>query len=337
MMGNIDKNHINVGVIGLGLMGTSFIVTLLLSGHKVIAIAPQPQDLDYAPERIKSHLLLCAKAGLLNKPVENYLSDLVISEDYELLHSAHLVLECLIERLEIKKLIYKKIESIVSNHTVIASNTSAIPISVLQKYLLIPGRFLGIHWAEPSYLTRFMEITCGKNTDFKYAEWVYEIAHSWGKEPTLLRKDLRGFVTNRLMYAVYREGLHMVSNGEASLTDVDKAFRYDAGSWITLMGIFQRMDYTGLKDYAEIFRTLFPKLCNDDNVPPLMQQMVDKNAKGIQNLSGLYHYTEEEAQKWQEAFAVFNMEIYQLATKYSFKREKVKTVGSKAPITEDDF
>jgi 3-hydroxybutyryl-CoA dehydrogenase len=58
-----------------------------------------------------------------------------------------------------------------------------------------------------------MEITCGNSSDIKYADWVYELAHCWGKEPTLLRKDLRGFITNRLMYAVYREGLSLVEKG----------------------------------------------------------------------------------------------------------------------------
>lgn len=315
-MGNIEIKNINVGVVGLGLMGTSFIATLLLTGHKVIAIAPLAEDMDVAPDRINNHLLLCDKSGLLKMPVEEYLLQLVISEDYTLLHSCSLVLECVIEKPEIKKLVYGKIEAVVEADTLIASNTSAIPISDLQKYLVNPERFLGIHWAEPSYFTRFMEITTGKDTAIEHTEWVYKLAHYWGKEPTLLRKDIRGFITNRLMYAVYREGLSIVANGDATLEDVDKAFRYDAGSWMILMGIFRRMDFVGLKDYAEIFKTIFPKLCNDGNVPPLMQQMVDTDARGVQNLSGLYPYSEEEAKKWEEAFALFNVEIYQLAAKY---------------------
>jgi len=313
----MEINDINVGVVGLGLMGTSFITTLLISGHKVIGIAPLAEDMDVAPERIKNHLRLCRKSGLLSKPIEKYLLQLVISKDYTLLHSCKLVVECVIEKTEIKKAVYEKIELAVTSDTLIASNTSAIPISELQKYLIKPERFLGIHWAEPSYFTRFMEITRGEKTAIEYTEWVYKLAHFWGKEPTLLRKDLMGFVTNRLMYAVYREGLSIVANGDATLEDVDKAFRYDAGSWMTLMGIFRRMDFVGLKDYAEIFKTIFPQLCNDENVPPLMQQMVDTNAKGVQNLSGLYSYTEEEARRWEESFALFNLEIYQLATKYS--------------------
>jgi 3-hydroxybutyryl-CoA dehydrogenase len=315
-MGTIRTDDISVGVVGLGLMGSSFIASLLMAGNKVKAIAPQPEDMSLAPKRIHHHLSVCERAGLLCKPIEAYLERVVISEDYGELWSCDLVVECVIEIEEIKKSIYKKIEAVAGRDAVIASNTSAIPISELQKSLVHPDRFLGIHWAEPSYFTRFMEVTMGNSTDARHAEWVYELAHSWGKEPTLLRKDIRGFVTNRLMYAVYREGLSIVSKGEASLEDVDKAFRYDAGSWMTLMGVFRRMDFLGLKDHFEIFKRVFPQLCNDGHVPPLMQRMVDINAKGTKNLSGLYHYSREEAARWDEAFAIFNADIFQLAAAY---------------------
>jgi 3-hydroxybutyryl-CoA dehydrogenase len=244
------------------------------------------------------------------------LQQLIISEDYGELRTCDLVVECVIEIEEIKKSIYKKIEAVVDWDAVIASNTSAIPISELQKGLVKPDRFLGIHWAEPSYFTRFMEVTRGNSTAIEYAEWVYELAHFWGKEPTLLRKDIRGFVTNRLMYAVYREGLSLVTKGQATLEDVDKAFRYDAGSWMTFMGVFRRMDYLGLKDQFEVFKRTFPQLCNDGQVPPLMQKMVDIDAKGVKNLQGLYDYSEEEAARWDEAFASFNADIFQLAALY---------------------
>ncbi|MES2373355.1 MAG: 3-hydroxyacyl-CoA dehydrogenase family protein [Bacteroidota bacterium] len=321
-MGNIETDKITVGVVGLGLMGSSLITSLLIAGHDVKAIAPISDDMAAAPERITNHLAHCDKAGLLTKPIAAYVSQLVISEDYNQLSTCRLVLECVIEVLEVKKSVYQKIEAVVSNDTVIATNTSAIPISELQKYLANAERFLGIHWAEPSYFTRFLEITKGDHTAEQYSEWVYELAHYWGKEPTLLRKDIRGFITNRLMYAVYREGLNIVANDEATFEDVDKAFRYDAGSWMTLMGIFRRMDFMGLKDAYETYKRLSPQFCNSKEIPDVMQKMLDIDAKGTRNAKGLYNYSEEEARQWDEAFAVFNMEIYQLATQYPWKKEK---------------
>lgn len=323
---HINPGEIIVGVIGLGLMGSSIAVSLLIAGHEVNAIAPLQEDLAGAPERIKNHLVHCENSGLLCKPADAYMAQLTISEDYAVLKPCHVVLECVIEIPDIKSVVYRKIEAVVSLETVIASNTSAIPISELQELLTRPDRFLGIHWAEPSYLTRFMEITCGDQTSPQYADWIFELAHHWGKEPTLLRKDIRGFVTNRLMYAVYREGFSLVEKGEASLEDVDKSFRYDAGSWMTLMGLFRRMDFLGLKDYPEIFKNIFPALCNDKHVPALMQKMIEQKAKGTQNLKGLYQYSAEDARKLEEAFSLFNEDIYQLAMLYPSARENVSSV-----------
>jgi len=316
----INTNEIPIGVVGLGLMGSSVVTALLLAGHRVKAIAPMPPDMVSGPKRIREQLAHCERGGLLNEPAAWYLKHLEISDDYSALSSCQVVLECIIEEISIKESVYKKITDHVTVHTVIASNTSAIPISQLQKNISYPERFLGIHWAEPAYMTRFLEITCGSQTSARYANWIFELAHHWGKEPTLLRKDIRGFVTNRLMYAIYREMFSIVQKGEATIEDVDKAFRYDAGSWMTFMGVFRRMDFLGLKDFHRIFENVFPTLCNDEGVPELMQEMVRKKARGTLEARGLYTYTPEEARKWDEAFASFNEDIFKLAALYPYQR-----------------
>lgn len=316
MSENINTHNIPIGVVGLGLMGTSIATTFLLAGHQVIAIAPISEDMHHASAHIREQLLHCESSNLLSQPIEHYLTHLKISEDYSLLKDCQLVLECVIEKLPIKAEVYHKIANVVSENAVVASNTSAIPISLLQKHIPKPERFLGIHWGEPAYLSRFLEIICGEQTTLQHAEWAKKLAPYWGKEPTLLRKDIRGFVTNRLMYSVYREALTLIEEGETTLEDADKAFRYDAGSWFTLMGLFRRMDYNGLKDYPTIFHNLFPRLSNREDVPPIMQKLINEKARGTQNAKGLYPYTKEEARLWDEAFASFNRDIYHLAKEY---------------------
>lgn len=310
---------IEVGVVGIGLMGSSIIVSLLASGHRVKAIAPIPGDFVDAGEKIKDQLNNCFHAGLLKNSVSYYFNRLEISMNYNCLADCSLVMECVIEDIDIKNQVYKKITDAVSDSTIVASNTSAIAITLLQQLVSTPERFIGIHFAEPAYATRFMEITCGESTDAKYADWVFNLAHHWGKEPTLLRKDIKGFITNRLMYAVYREIFHLIDSEKTNMEDADKAFRYGVGSWITLMGLFRRMDYIGIADYAEIFKNLFPQLSNVDHVPGVMEKIVEENGRGIQNLKGLYHYTGKEAKEWERAFEAFNEEIFRLAALYPDK------------------
>lgn len=316
MNGKNNSSTFEIGVVGLGLMGTSIIVSLLVSGHPVIGIAPLPSDMDGALDRIHSQMNHADEAGLLSENVDYYLKRLHLTEDYSKLKSCSLVQECVTEVIEIKTEVYLKISQNTESTAVIATNTSAIPISVLQENVNLPSRFIGIHWAEPAYMTRFLEVTKGALTDEKIANWVLSLARTWNKEPTYLKKDLRGFVTNRMLYAVYREMFAILENGEASMDDLDKAFRYDPGSWMTYMGLFKRMDQLGLSDFKEIFGNIFPQLDNSQTVPTTMQAIVKVQGKGINNGKGLYNYTKEEAIKWEEAFKDFNHEIFHLAAQY---------------------
>ena len=316
MNGKNNSSTFEIGVVGLGLMGTSIIVSLLVSGHPVIGIAPLPSDMDGALDRIHSQLNHADEAGLLSENVDYYLKRLHLTEDYSKLKSCSLIQECVTEVIAIKTEVYLKISQNTESTAVIATNTSAIPISVLQENVNLPSRFIGIHWAEPAYMTRFLEVTKGALTDKKIANRVLSLARTWNKEPTYLKKDLRGFVTNRMLYAVYREMFAILENGEASMDDLDKAFRYDPGSWMTYMGLFKRMDQLGLSDFKEIFENIFPQLDNSQTVPTTMQAIVKVQGKGINNGKGLYNYTKEEAIKWEEAFKDFNHEIFHLAAQY---------------------
>ena len=310
------QNNIRIGVVGLGLMGCSITTCLLMAGHEVVAIAPIPVDLLTADERIREHLDRSYKEGLTSHKPDVHFAKLTITEDYSLLSNCQLVIECTIENIEVKRSVYQKIERVVQDDTIITSNTSAIPISILQKETRIPARFIGLHWAEPSHTTRFLEIICGDQSDIAKAEWLYEISHRWQKEPTLVRKDIRGFITNRLMYAMYREAFNLVENGYASIEDVDRACRNNAGYWMTLVGVFRWMDLTGVPAYHTVMKDLFPTLSNETKVPKLIDDIVTSGGKGILNGNGFYQYTPEEAKMWHDTFEQFSYEIRRLALKY---------------------
>ncbi|RRB11531.1 3-hydroxyacyl-CoA dehydrogenase family protein [Larkinella knui] len=308
--------EVTVGIVGLGLMGCSITTCLLMAGHPVVAVAPIPSDMETAEPRVREHLRKSFEEGICSEKPAFYLQNLIITENYGELKDARLVIECTLENLAIKKDVYQKIEGAVANDTVITSNTSAIPISVLQQETSRPDRFLGLHWSEPSHTTRFLEIICGDASDHQQAEWLYNLAHHWAKEPTLVRKDIRGFITNRLMYALYREAFYLVENGYASIDDVDRACRNNAGYWMTLVGIFRWMDLTGVPAYHAVMKDLFPTLSTGTEVPKLIDDVVKNGGKGVLNANGFYDYTPEEARLWRETFEEFSYDIRRLALKY---------------------
>ncbi len=316
-MAEIKKTtDVNAGVVGLGLMGCSITTCLLIAGHKVVAIAPIKADLIHAKKRIHHHLSMSQKEGLIADSPAYYLKKLLITEDYSLLKECKLVIECTLENIDIKKVVYKKIEKVIHKDALLTSNTSAIPISILQKETKHPHRFFGLHWAEPSHTTRFLEIICGESSDIMMGEYLYELSHQWGKEPTLVRKDIRGFITNRLMYALYREAFYLVENGYATIEDVDRACRNNAGYWMTLVGVFRWMDLTGVAAYHNVMKDLFPTLNNSKKIPKLIDRIVKDGGRGIANAKGFYDYTDEEAKLWEETFTDFSYEIRKLALKY---------------------
>ncbi|HEY9487738.1 MAG TPA: 3-hydroxyacyl-CoA dehydrogenase family protein, partial [Chryseosolibacter sp.] len=210
-----DPGTLSVGVVGLGLMGCSIATCLLMAGHPVVAIAPIASDLEHAEKRIREHLLKSGKEGLTDKTPEMLLGSLSITVDYSALVDCGLVIECTLEDRDVKKTVFEKIEAVIKADALLTSNTSAIPITILQKLTQHPTRFFGLHWAEPSHTTRFLEIICGDLSDVTKGEYLYALSQGWGKEPTLVRKDIRGFITNRLMYAMYREAFYLVENGYA--------------------------------------------------------------------------------------------------------------------------
>lgn len=311
-----DSQVMQIGVVGLGLMGCSITTCLLMAGHPVVAVAPVKDDLKHASRRIRVHLQTSLEEKLTPWPPDHFFDQLTITEDYGLLSACRLVIECTIENLAIKESVYKKIEAVIAPEALLCSNTSAIPISILQQHTQIPNRFFGLHWAEPSHTTRFLEVICGDQSDVQKGEFLYEVSHRWGKEPTLVRKDIRGFITNRLMYAMYREGFHLVENGYATIEDVDRACRNNAGYWMTLVGIFRWMDLTGIPAYHTVMKELFPTLSNQQEVPELIDNIVKAGGRGVSNAKGFYEYTPEEAKLWEETFIRFSYEIRELALRY---------------------
>lgn len=311
---NSESNE--VGVIGLGLMGCSIVAVLVMQGYKVVAVAPLDSDMEHGPGRVLHALKESFKQGIHNHDVASLKEKVHFTSSYADLRNCFLISECVVENVDIKKNVYALIEGSVSDNAVITTNTSAIPITLLQSTLAHPERFLGMHWAEPAFTTPFLEIICGPKTDQLVAESLYKIASGWGKEPTLVRKDIRGFITNRLMYAMFREGFNLVENGYASIEDVDRACRNDAGYWMTFCGMFRFMDLTGLRAYHHVIKDLFPTLSNQTDTPELIDKIAREGGNGITNGHGFYTYSKEEAAEWEKAFEEFAYDINSLARKY---------------------
>jgi 3-hydroxybutyryl-CoA dehydrogenase len=305
-----------VGVIGLGLMGHSIIACLLAAVHRVAGVTRDLRKHRGTRGHVRRLLEQMKREGLTRKDPSTLAANLVLAEDFSALAGCELVIESVIEDIAIKLETYRAVEQAVAAETIIGTNTSSIPVSLLQRDAVHPRRFVGIHWDEPAHVTRFMEIIAGDRTDPAVAERVMALAARWGKEPSLLRRDVRGFITNRISYAMFREACHLVDTGVATFEDVDRSLRNDVGWWMPFAGPFRYMDLMGVESYYRVMQDLLPELCNSPGVPAAIQRVIDSNGRGVANGRGFYRYTPEEAERWSKLFLKFNYEIRRLAMKY---------------------
>lgn len=311
----MDKK-IKIGVVGLGLMGSSIVTCILAAEHSVTALTRHIDKEDEVRKRIFNFLEQLQKKGILKGRPDSILQKLTVTDDYSLFADCEVVIESVTENNAEKKKVFQELEKVLSPTAIIGTNTSAIPVTILQNGLQHPERLLGIHWGEPAHILRFLEIICGDQTDIKYAEKIVTLSEGWGKEPSLVRKDIRGFITNRLMYAMIREGINLVKNGYATIEDIDRACRNDMGYWMTFAGPFRFMDLTGIPAYLAVMKDLFPELDNSSEAPAFIEELVASGAKGISNAHGFYPYTNESAEKWGKLFVEFTYDIRNLSEKY---------------------
>lgn len=309
-----------VAVIGLGLMGRSIVACLLAAGHRVAGITNDMAASADVPSRIRDLLKEMQAEKLFSGDVDEALARLLVTDDKQGMRDAAIVFESVTEDIELKKQLLRDAESIVAADCILASNTSALPVSLLQDGLQQPERVLGIHWDEPAHVTRFLEIIPGPKTANVYLDRAAAWAEAWGKEPSTLRKEIRGFITNRISYAMFREACHLVDSGVCSVEDVDRSLRNDVGWWIPFAGPFRYMDLMGVEAYHRVMRDLLPDLSCETKMPKLIDDVVKSGGQGIRNGRGFYTYTEEEAEEWERKFLEFNYRIRRLTSEYPEKK-----------------
>jgi len=317
MVNTQNGESVPVAVIGLGLMGRSIAACLLAAGHRVTGVTDDMAASASTPQKIEQLLIEMSEEKLLREPAAGVMHRFQMTSNLKEIADSEIVFESVTEDLVLKRELLQSAERVVSSTCILASNTSALPVSLLQEGAIHPERILGIHWDEPAHVTRFMEIIPGGATSRESLDRITQIAPLWGKEPSTLRKEIRGFITNRISYAMFREACYLVDSGVCTVEDVDRSMRNDVGWWIPFAGPFRYMDLMGVEAYHRVMRDLLPDLSTEKEIPKLMRDVVESGGRGISNGRGFYQYTKEEANAWEARFMEFNYKIRRLTAEYA--------------------
>lgn len=301
MAGNDEKEEL-IGIAGLGFMGRGIAACFVMNGFRVVGYSSGPDDYPVARECIRRAIRAHAKSTNRMEPLhdnwEDRYREATSIADFA---DCTFVIESVVEDIAVKQQVFDEIERVVSPDVPIASNTSAIPITSLQKARKTPERFLGMHWAEPAYATCFMELIRGGQTSDAALQAALALAKRVGKQPCLVQRDVPGFIANRLAYAMYREAAHLLAAGVADVETIDRSFRNSVGVWASVCGPFRWMDITGGPAlYAKAMREVLPDLYNDEDLPDPLKRKEQEGALGTSNGNGFFRYGEGDAQLWEE-------------------------------------
>ncbi len=306
-----------VAVVGLGLLGRGIASCLLAGGLKVIGQARRRETHDAAMAYIEHGLNELVAHRVIEAPRrDDWRKRYTAVDRVEDVAGADFVIESVFEDLAVKREVFDGIESAVGPDVPVASNTSALPITLLQSDRKHPQRFIGMHWAEPCHLTRFLELICGDRTSEATLDAAMRLGKLTGKEPAVVRRDIEGFIANRLGYALYREAFNLLELGIADVETIDRSFRNALGLYATFCGPFRWMDLTGLPAYAKVMERLFPQLSTTTALPERMRALIESGAEGIRTRRGFYDYTDEEVKRWEKLLLEHAWSVRELADKY---------------------
>jgi 3-hydroxybutyryl-CoA dehydrogenase len=205
----------------------------------------------------------------------------------EALDGVELVVETIVEEAEPKRAVLGRAEELASADAILTTNTSSLPLSALAGALRRPERFAGAHWFNPPELVELVEVVGGEATAPETLDVLVGWMERLGKAPVVVRRDVPGFVANRLQYALLREAYALVDAGVCSFADVDRAVTHALGARWAAIGPFETMDLAGLDVHAAVAANLWPELSRSSEPSPAIQEALDAGALGVKSGRGV--------------------------------------------------
>ena len=268
-----------IGICGTGTMGATMAQIFAEKGYQTILWGRSEASLERG------------RGILTMNPSES----LVMTTELEKLADCDIIIESIAEHLETKQDFFETLSKIVRPDTILATNTSGLSMNKICERVKGRERFLGMHWFNPSNMIPLIEIICNDETDPKYADAVHALAKSIGKKPVICRKDVPGFIANRIQFAILRECMSIVENDVASAADVDAVMKYGLGFRYAAYGPFEVADFGGLDTFYHISEYLNADLCDSKEPMKLIQDLYEAGHYGVKNGQGFYDYSGEKA------------------------------------------
>ncbi len=289
-MKDLGKNSI-IGIVGAGAMGSGIAQVAAQSGHKVILMDSNSEGLKKAHGKIASDLKKLAEKGKITEADSLTIHGRIsVATDIKDLSSCDLVIEAIVEDLAVKQEVFRKLEAVVHEHSILASNTSSLSITSIASGCKRPERVVGIHFFNPATILPLVEIIPALQTSPEHIPQCKALIESWKKVP-VIAKDTPGFIVNRIARPFYGEAIRIYEEGIADIPTIDWAMKEIGGF---KMGPFELMDLIGNDVNYKVTETVWTQLFYDPRYKPSLTQkrLFEAGYFGRKSGKGYYNYQE---------------------------------------------
>ncbi len=275
-----DLAKSRISVVGAGLMGHGIAQVFALAGHDVTITDAVAASLNTAKSRIAANLRDLGED-------ESAVARVRLCADLaEAVGEADFVVEAVSEDLLLKQKLFAEIEAHVRADTILASNTSVIPITSIMQGLAKRERALGTHWWNPPFLVPLVEVIETQWTAPQTIEWTMALHEAAGKKPAHVKKDVPGFIGNRLQHALWREAISLVEHGICDAETVDAVLKASFGRRLPVLGPLENADLVGTDLTLAIHNIVLPAIDSRPRPSPYLQKLVTDGKLGFKSGEG---------------------------------------------------
>lgn len=272
-------------------MGVGIIAMFLAGGWKVDVVSRSASTRE-------GLLAACAKAlAAMGKPTETSGLRTFATLPEAGWATIDIAVETVTEDLALKQKLFAEMEQLARPDCALTSNSSSFPISSIGNGLKTQSRMMGLHFFMPAHLIPLVEVVSSVHTDPKEAERVGAVMKDLGKRPVQVRKDVIGFLGNRIQGALMREALWLIEQGVASPEDIDATVRLSFGFRYAAAGPIVQKEHSGWDTTCAVAKIIWPDLTNADGPPPVLQKNVDEGRIGFKTRRGFFEWNDESMAK----------------------------------------
>ena len=284
----------SVAVIGTGIMGAGIAAGFIAKDIPTVILGRSQEKaeacLDKAIELAKK-IGMSKDSATKDDSAIKKLQFVGILESWQDWEQCSWIIETVAENLELKQKVFQYLDQVVPGDIPIGSNSSGFPISKIAEGLKTANRMMGAHYFMPAEVVPLVEIVMGQKTELKYAELACDLYKNIDKKPVLVKKDIPGFLANRIQHALMREALSLVQEGIATPADIDDAVRYSFGFRYAAVGPMTQKEISGWDGMANAAKEIYPSLSNITALPPKVVQLMAEGKTGMKAGEGFRKWT----------------------------------------------